>query len=586
MNRIAPFLLLTLCECLALAAVEDRALQQKVDAIFAAYNNPDSPGCAVGVVRDGDFVYKRGYGMGSIELQSPLSPESVFYMGSISKQFTAASVVLAAEKGYLSLDDDIRKWIPEIPSYGHTITLRQMLHHTSGLRDEIGLLSLAGKPIEDINTTPEIIDLIARQKRLNFNPGDEYQYSNSNYFLLAEVVHRATGMRFSQFADENIFKKLGMAHTCFYDDHTLVLRGRIPAYAPSNGGGFRVDWSTNFDKVGDGGLMSSVDDLLLWDRNFYDNKLGKGTLLRELQTRGVLNNGKTINYALGLELTEYRGLPVVVHGGALFGYRTELLRFPKQKFSVICLCNLATADPGAKAHQIADIYLAGQFLASGQMPARGTVRGSDGGHVAGVESDLRTFAGLYRDPLNRSFLVVAAQEKGLAVRNALVDPTSPLEPAAVLVPAAPNLFVDPRGSKYLFESSTSGVRMTWVTGSGAKHVFERIRPVRLTAAERTGYSGDYYSDELLATYRIRSTDNKLSLTIGGSKPIELLPTLRDEFRANLAGEFREPIVIQFSRKGGKLTGFDLFAGSADGVRDIGFKKVGEWRETATWHHAR
>ncbi len=564
------FLLLALCMCPAFAAGEDLAIQHKVEAIFAAYNNPDSPGCAVGIVRDGDFVYKRGFGMGSIELQSPLSPESVFYMGSVSKQFTAASVVLAAEKGYLSLDDDIRKWIPEIPFYGDTITLRQMLHHTSGLRDEIGLLSLAGKPIEDINTTPEIIDLIARQKRLNFNPGDEYQYSNSNYVLLAEVVHRATGTRFSQFADENIFKKLGMAHTRFYDDRTLVLRGRVPAYSPREGGGFRVDWSTNFEKVGDGGLMSSVDDLLLWDRNFYDNKLGKGTLLRELQTRGVLNNGKTINYALGLELTEYRGLPVVEHGGALFGYRTELLRFPKQKFSVICLCNLSTADPGTKAHQIAEIYLAGQFLPSAQPAPTAAVRGSEDGQVAHHVSDFRTFAGLYRDPLNRSFILVSAQEQGLAVRNPQVDPTSPLEPAAILVPAAPNLFVDPKGSKYLFEPSISGVRMTWTTRQDAKHVFERIQPVQLTAAGLADYSGDYYSDELLAIYRIRSTDNKLNLTIGRSEPIELRPTLHDEFRANLPGEFREPIVIQFSRKGDKLTGFDLFAGSADGVRDIGF----------------
>jgi CubicO group peptidase (beta-lactamase class C family) len=567
---VATFSSFVLCTCPAFAAIEhsaeDFAIQQKVDAIFATYNNPDSPGCAVGIVRDGDFVYKRGFGMGSIELQSPLSRESVFYMGSVSKQFTAASVVLAAEKGYLSLDDDIRKWIPEIPLYGHTITLRQMLHHTSGLRDEIGLLSLAGKPIEDINTTSEIIDLIARQKRLNFNPGDEYQYSNSNYVLLAEVVHRATGMRFSQFADENIFKKLGMAHTRFYDDRTLVLRGRVPAYSPREGGGFRVDWSTNFEKVGDGGLMSSVDDLLLWDRNFYDNKLGKGTLLRELQTRGVLNNGKTINYALGLELSEYRGLPVVEHGGALFGYRTELLRFPRQKFSVICLCNLATADPETKAHQIADIYLAGQFLASAQTAARAIVPVSNGSQVAGREPDFRTFAGLYRDPLNRSFILVTAQEHGLAVRNAQVDPTSPL------VPAAPNLFVDSKGSKYLFESSSSGPRMTWITGRDAKHVFEQIHPVYLTAAALTDYSGDYYSNELLATYRIRSTDHKLSLTIGGSGPIELRATLHDEFRANLPGEFREPIVIQFSRNGGKLTAFDLFAGSADGVRDIGFTR--------------
>ena len=568
------FLLLGLCVYAAFAAVElfsqDLTIEHKVDEIFAAYNNPDSPGCAFGVVRDGDFVYKGGFGMGSIELQSPLSPESVFYMGSVSKQFTAASVVLAAEQGYLTLDDDIRKWIPEIPFYGHTITLRQMLHHTSGLRDEIGLLSLAGKHIEDIHTTPEIIDLIARQKKLNFNPGDEYQYSNSNYVLLAEVVHRATVMRFSQFADENIFKKLGMAHTRFYDDRTLVLPGRVPAYSPREGGGFRVDWSTNFDKVGDGGLTSSVDDLLLWDRNFYRNKLGKGTLLRELQTRGVLNNGKTINYALGLQLTEYRGLPVVEHGGALFGYRTELLRFPKQNFSVICLCNLATSDPGTKAHQIADIYLAEQFPASAQMAGKAAMPDNDHGQVVDRGSDFRTFAGLYRDPLDRCFIVVTAQEQGLGLRNPQMNPTSPLEPAAILEPAAPNLFLDSKGgSKYRFESTGSSVRLTWIT-KAAKHVFERIQPVQLAAAELADYSGDYYSDELLTTYRIRSTEDKLNMTIGPSESIELWPTLHDEFRANLPGEFHEPIVIQFSREGEKLKRFDLFAGSADGVRDIGF----------------
>lgn len=569
MNRAVVFLSLALCGFSA-AAADDRALQQKVDMIFAAYDNADSPGCAVGVVRHGNLVYKRGYGMGSIELQSPLSPESVFYMGSVSKQFTAASVVLAAEQGYLSLDDDIRKWIPEIPFYGHQITLRQMLHHTSGLRDELGLLSLAGDPVEDIHTTREMIDLIAHQKRLNFNPGDEYQYSNSNYFLLAEVVHRATGIRFSRFANENIFEKLGMVHTRFYDDRTLVLRGRVPAYSPREGGGFRVDWSTNFEKVGDGGLMSSVDDLLLWDRNFYDNKLGKGTLLRELQTRGVLNNGRTINYAFGLELTDYRGLPGVEHGGALFGYRTELLRFPNQNFSVICLCNLATSDPASKARQIADLYLASKFRKSAQMGAKPSGGGSDGSQIGVRGPDLSTFAGLYRDPIHRSFVLVAAQEHDLALSNPLADPTSPLEPSTILVLAAPNVFVDPKGAKYRFQSSPSGVRMAWITALGSKLDFDRIQPAQVTTAERNGYSGDYYSDELLATYRVRSINDKLSLTVGRSEPIELRPTLYDEFRANLPGEFREPIVIQFKRNGGKLTGFDLFAGSSDGVRNIGF----------------
>src|ERR1700739_2661653 len=253
-------------------AAEDS--KEKVDKIFAEYDKADSPGCALGVIRDGKFVYRKGYGMGSLELGVPISSESVFYMGSISKQFTAASVVLAAEQGLLSLDDDIRKYVPEIPPYGKPITLREMLHHTSGFRDILSLLFLAGRNSEDIHPTNELLDLVSRQKALNFTPGDEFLYSNTNYFLMSVVIRRATGKPLSQFAEENIFKPLGMTHTRFYDDYSVVVPGRVAAYSPRSGGGFRVDWSTNFEKIGDGGLMSSVDDLLLWDRNFYDNKLG------------------------------------------------------------------------------------------------------------------------------------------------------------------------------------------------------------------------------------------------------------------------------------------------------------------------
>ena len=470
--------------------------------------------------------------------------------------------MLAAEKGLLSLDDDIRKWIPEIPSYGHIITLRHMLHHISGIRDEIGLMSLAGEHVEDVHSTAEMLDLIARQKALNFASGDEYQYSNSNFFLLAEVVHRAAGVPFSRFADENIFKPLGMTHTRFYDDRTVVLPGRVAAYSPRHNGGFRVDWSTNFEKVGDGGLMSSVEDMLLWDRNFYHNKLGSGTLLRELQTRGILNSGKTISYALGLMIAEYKGLPIVEHGGALFGYRTEILRFPEQKFSVLCLCNLSSSNPGAKARQIADIYLAGKFPASG-----GTAPDRHPRATASVQSDLSSFAGTYRDLGDRSFVMVSARDGGLDIDNPLAEPTS------VLKSTSGNLFVDPKGAEYLFDSSTNaGMRMTWNVGHGTTHVLEQIQPVHPTVAELGGYSGDYVSDELLATYRVHSQDGKLIARVGWNDPIELLPSRRDEFLGRLSGEFREPIVIQFVREGRKIVGFDLFAGVADGVRDVRFVK--------------
>src|SRR5580693_4366680 len=429
-------------------------LERNVDKIFAAFDKPDSPGCALGVVRTGEFIYKKAYGTASLELGVPLTPQSVFYMGSVSKQFTAASVVLAAEQGYLSLDDDVRKYVPELPSYGKTITLRQMLHHTSGFRDILGLLLLAGRNFEDIHPTPELLDLLSRQKALNYMPGDEYLYSNTNFFLMSVIIHRATGKTLTQFADENIFKPLGMTHTRFYEDHSVVVPGRIPAYEPRPIGGFRIDWSTNFDKVGDGGLMSSVDDLLLWDRNFYDNKLGKGTLLKEMQTQGVLNNGKKIEYALCLFISSYRGLPIVEHGGALFGYRTELLRFPQQKFSVITLCNLGTSNPGQLSYQVADLYLAGQL--SPEPPAS-----------AAASVDPQPFAGWYRNLESHSVLGITASKDGIGAFGTLFKPRDATHFVATPVP------------EMIFDRQpNSGMRLTLNFKDSAPQMFERYEPLK------------------------------------------------------------------------------------------------------------
>jgi len=195
---------------------------QKIDEVFATYSKPYSPGCSVGVIRDGEFIFRKSYGQGSIELGAPLSSDSVFYMASVSKQFTAASILLAAEQSFLSLDDDVRKYIPELPSYRHTITLRQMLHQTSGFRDFLALTYLAGRDISTLSSA-DALKLIVRQKALNNLPGEEFIYSNTNYFLLGIVVKRATHQSLAEFAAANIFGPLGMTKTLFYDDATIVI---------------------------------------------------------------------------------------------------------------------------------------------------------------------------------------------------------------------------------------------------------------------------------------------------------------------------------------------------------------------------
>jgi CubicO group peptidase (beta-lactamase class C family) len=524
----------------AFAQKDAADLDRKVDQVFAAYDKQDTPGCALGVVRDSEFIYKKGYGTASLELGVPLTPESVFYMGSVSKQFTAASVVLAAEQGYLSLDDDVRKYVPELPSYGKTITLREMLHHTSGFRDILGLLLLAGRNFEDIHPTSELLDLLSRQKALNYAPGDEFLYSNTNYFLMSVVIHRATGKPLSQFADENIFKPLGMTHTRFYEDHTLVVPGRVPAYEPLLGGGFRIDWSTNFDKIGDGGLMSSVDDLLLWDRNFYANKLGKGALLKELQTQGALNNGKQIEYALGLFISTYRGLPIVEHGGALFGYRTELLRFPLQKFSVITLCNVGTSSPRRLADQVANIYLEAQL--SPDKPV-----------AASAKVDPQPFAGQYRNLESHFVLDVSVTEGDLAVYGLHFKPLDATH------------FASAEGLEVNFDTHNGApTRLTLRSADAAPQVLEKFQHIKPSPEDLSQYAGEYKSSELQATYRFAVTDGKLTLATNWQAPAVLDPSVRDEFQ----GPFGTSIVFRRDTAG-HITGCDLFAGR---VRNISFTK--------------
>jgi CubicO group peptidase (beta-lactamase class C family) len=514
--------------------------EQKVDQVFSAYDKPGSPGCALGVVRGGNFIYKRGYGSASLELGVPISPESVFYMGSVSKQFTAAGVVLAAEQGFLSLDDDVHKYVPELPSYGKPISLRQMLHHTSGLRDIFSLLFLAGRNAEDIHPTNELLDLIAHQKALNFNPGDEYLYSNTNYFLMSVIIRRTTGKPLSQFAEENIFKPLGMSHTRFYDDHTLVVPGRIPAYEPRKGGGFQLGWSTNFDKVGDGGLLSSVDDLLLWDRNFYENKLGKGTLLKEMQTQGVLNNGKKIEYGLGLVLSKYRGLHVVAHGGALFGYRTVIMRFPSQRFSVICLCNLAASNPVEYAEKIADLYLVNELSPE---PAPTTA----------AKVDLHSFAGWYRDGNSHSVLQLHASDTDLEVFGVHFK----LRDASH--------FAGPDESEIVFDPPQGGTnRFTLTFKDTAPQVFETYQPLKASEEAFAQYVGEYTSAEVEASDRLSVKDGKLTLAVNWQDPAVLEPTVHDEFQ----GPAGTAIVFRRDAKG-QISGFDAFAGR---VRNIFFTR--------------
>ena len=518
--------------------------QRKVDEVFAQYNKPDSPGCALGVIRDGDFIYRKGYGMGSLELGVPLTSASVFYMGSLSKQFTAASLVLAAEQGFLSLDDDVRKYIPELPDYGHTITLREMLHHTSGLRDFLTLLAFADRDGGDIHSQEEVVDLIARQKGLNNVPGERFIYSNSNYFLLGVVIQRATGKSLEEFAAANIFRPLGMTHTRFYDDHTLVLPGRVAAYDSGRNGKFLVDWSTGYDIVGAGGLTSSVDDMLKWDQSFYQKKLGKGTLQKEMLTPGVLNNGKQISYALGLELNSYRGLPVVSHSGALYGYRTEILRFPDERFSVVCLCNVSNANTTELVRKVADIYLGDKLRTEPEAYKSAP---------ATQFPDPTPYAGRYLDPTNH--FVYSFSSSGNTLKAWGAD----------LRRVGPNAFKDLGTGTITFDQTNDVMHATLTMDGERFFAGDRIQESHLSAADLSAYAGRYRSSEVDATYDLSVKDGGLELKFKWDPVVRLDGVGPDEFENADLGN------IVFHRDvQGRVSGFSVYTVNA---RGMGFERV-------------
>jgi CubicO group peptidase (beta-lactamase class C family) len=340
------------------AAAQRRDPAHAVDSLFAPWNKPGSPGCAVGVIQDGRWIHQAGYGTADLSTGAPITPNTRFYMGSVSKQFAAASIALAVRQGKLSLDDPLRKWIPEFPEYAQAVTVNHLVHHTSGVRDYLVLLALNGH-IGDVHPDSEVLQLLTRQSALDFPPGSEYSYSNSGYFLLSVILKRATGLSLRDFAERNILGPLGMRSSYFYDDHTKPHPAGPLAmgYAPKDSG-FEPALYPNFEQVADGGLYSTLNDLMAWDQNFYHPKVGDQAFLDQIQTPGTLNDGRALEYGFGLMARDYGGLRTIVHSGAFMGYRTMIQRFPDQHWSVVMLCNLYTMSPETLALRVADIYLA------------------------------------------------------------------------------------------------------------------------------------------------------------------------------------------------------------------------------------
>jgi CubicO group peptidase (beta-lactamase class C family) len=512
-----------------------------VDRVFDAWRDTEGPGCALGVSRDGRVVYEHGYGMANLETGTPIRPGTIFHVASVSKQFTAMSIMLLAAEGKLSVDDDIRKYIPEIPNYGTTITIRHLLTHTSGLRDQWSLIALKrGRFEEDRITEADVMDVVPRQKALNFTPGAEYLYSNTGFTLLGVIVKRVSGKSLRDFADERIFKPLGMTSTHFHDDYTMLVPGRASAYAPARNG-WRVS-IPNFDVYGATSLFTTVGDLLKWEANFDAPVVGTRAIIDQMQTRARLTNGDSVNYGFGLTVGTYRGIREIGHNGADAGYRSAVTRFPDQHLAIAIECNGATANTTALAHGVADVYLAS---------ALAPVQQAGAPVATPIAPDvLQRRAGAYIQPTTMTIVELSVRNGNLIAGRTAGPVLVPTSDRTMRANNSATTFSFTDGDHPSLDVADPGQRPTH---------FERWAPPVTAATALAAYAGEYYSEELDARYSVTASDSMITLRTGTESGMSLRPVFADVF---LGGGY----TIQFFRKGSAITGFDVTEGRMRHVR--------------------
>lgn len=515
--------------------------RQRIDRLFSRFDST-SPGCLVGVGKDGKVLLAKGYGMANLEYGVPLTRESTSESGSVAKQFTAAAIVLLQHDGKLSLDDDIRTYLPEVPDFGTPITIRNLLTHTSGLRDQWALLGLMGRgPGTEIHTHAEILDLVHRQQELNFPVGSEYLYSNTGYVLAATIVSRVSGMPFATFSRERLFKPLGMTHTQWRDDFRRIVPGRATAYDMERGA-----WVQDmpFTMVhGNGGLLSTLDDLLRWNDALTNGFPGYPGLTAQLETTQRLTSGRQLDYALGLSVTPWSdGVREVSHSGSTAGYRTWLARYPEAHASVAVWCNAGTANAGALGRQVA------QLIVPRATPPRLTP-------TAVAAADRERVTGTYRDPRTDAYLTIAPTGNYLQVVG----------------PSSDSLHAEGTAGRY---TTTAGYQLTFAPAA-AKATSLHVRipggdvmemvatPVMTLGGDALQeFAGRYRSPELESTIVIRVDNGRLLARISPDEEDPLLASYPDGFRVA-----QSPITVRFTRNAaGQLTGARIFAGRARNVR--------------------
>jgi CubicO group peptidase (beta-lactamase class C family) len=535
---LATFVLLSPSAC---RRSQPESQTARVDKLFAVWNSKDSPGCAVGISRNGAIVYQHGYGMANLELNVPITPETVFAIASITKSFTAMSVLLAAAQGKLSLDDEVQKYIPEWRDRDDHITIRHLLTHTSGLRDAFALLGWAPLTESAGDYNEAIARILARQRGLNFAPGTEYQYNNGGYNLLATILKRATGQSLGEFADTNIFKPLGMTHTHVHDDVPMLVPNRASGYTRYASGwrAAKVDGGI----VGNTGMYSTVGDLLLWEENFEKPRVGTAEIFAAMQ-----------------KPSQYRGLTTIEGSGGDQGIASQVARFPDQHFAVAVLCNednivmggMSRVDLGVLTNGIADIYFADALS-----PAEAAIQTAPPPTPVKLsDAELSEKTGLYKIG-GVDYPVRISVDYGRLLLRSYYGDDFDFE----LMPVGVNRFLLRNSILFEFIPATPGRSKGWHVGEGKDTRDWQLVTFAPPAADIRSYAGEFRSEEIAATYTVEARDSALVVRSAWGSDIPIAPFSKDVFVGDFVG------IVKFSRdSGGVITGFTLNREKARGVR--------------------
>jgi CubicO group peptidase (beta-lactamase class C family) len=540
--RIVMIAVLALCLFVPCAAgAEPEAtpsatpMEHAVDQLFAQWSGSGTPGASIAVIENGKIIYSKGYGSANLEYGVPNTPATVFHLASVSKQFTAFAIYLLAQDGKLSLDDDVRKYVPKLHDFDKIITIRQLLHHTSGMRDQWELLALAGWRLDDEITDDDVARLLFQQAELNFTPGDQFLYSNSNYTLLAMVVKQVSGKTLPEFAKERIFDPLGMSHTHFQDKYGVIVRDRAYSYRRMPDGQYQYVALT-YSTVGPSSLFSTVGDLARWDENFYTGEVGGLALLAQMQEKGKLNTGMDIGYASGLFIGKHRGLRTIEHSGGDAAYRTNILRFPDQHFSVVLLANAGDVTPTALSFKIADIYLKDCLQPT---PDKSSL--SDKPEVTVDPKVLDAYVGDYE--LRPGLIISFWKDQDHLVTRATGQPSFPMY-------AVSNAAFRYRGvpAEIVFDETTEGgkAQNAILNQNGRSLPLRRIVIVKPPAERLKAYEGQFYSSDLGVTYDVFVRDGELKVHYPRGD-LDLMPVGIDTFGGAFPIDpaFSVPIILSF-----------------------------------------